>query len=1062
MKGRTRKIAVAFMLALSMTITALPVQLLSGLTGKSGVVNADEGIQYTEIGANSQNTDSSDFLPIHQRSNYGFTEQIYTADELNGVTTISAMAFKINKAGNLQATVDIYFLNTEKSSFADSKDGVPLDEATLVYSGNLNTKKTGWNYLNLNQSFTRETDKNLMVIVDNISGSWSYNIAEFDVYQSDNSNCSLYVYRLDDAYDINRMHSFKNKLRLFSSSIPYYNLAFNDNRGGTFTELTLAFTTINVISPQLAGYAFHGWNTDREGNGTSYSRGDEIILTGDTTLYAQWVKTNTITYMANDGSENSSTQDYDPTEEVRLAGKIFTRDGCFVKGWNTDSEGNGTHYDVSASIRLTGDTTLYAEWGNLNTITYMANDGSENSSTQDYDPTEDVRLAGDIFSRDGYFFKGWNTDPEGNGTHYDVSASIRLAEDTTLYAEWVKTNTITYMANDGSENSSTQDYDPNEDVRLAGEIFSCDGCFFKGWNTQADGQGDAYASSETISISGDLVLYAQWETIRYVVYHSNDGSDQSYTQVLNQNENTIYYNPFFRAHYLFTGWNTKADGTGVFYHPGQTIEDQQDLVLFAQWERTVYYDFSTSPEDSGWVFIDADEDGHSWCYGIEEYDYEESFKSHSGETDTDGSVMVSASYDDVTDEALTPDNWAVSPAGLVDPDSEMKVSLWAVAEDSGWYEEHFAIYAAKASDVDLTKEIDLDQWTQISEEYEATGEWCEYTGDLSSFSGQNVYVAIRHYDTEDMYYLNIDDVSLPFIEYDESISEHLAGHSVSLDGDIAVNFYMELDQSILESSTAEMIFKVPNGDKTNTQTVKVSEVKDHPVEIDGKTYYIFKCKVAPKDMTGEITAQIRDENRVGKTYTYSVKEYASYILSAEAGTYEDKTIRLVKALLNYGAAAQMYFGVDTQNLANSEISNEEKNLSGITAEIINKPYDPSETVLPNGVTFEYVTLSLKSETTLSLYFKSEAKLSFSCAGMKVERSTTSDGYQVARIRNINASDLGKDFEITITAGDESGTVTYSPMTYCYNVLDRGSDKPALIDICRSLYLFKQAVASYNS
>ena len=298
--------------------------------------------------------------------------------------------------------------------------------------------------------------------------------------------------------------------------------------------------------------------------------------------------------------------------------------------------------------------------------------------------------------------------------------------------------------------------------------------------------------------------------------------------------------------------------------------------------------------DYCWVFIDADEDGHSWCYGIEENDDEESFQSHSGETDTDGSVMVSASYDEVTDEALTPDNWAVSPAGLVDPDSEMKVSLWAVAEYSSWYEEHFAIYAAKVSDVDLTKEIDLTQWTQISEEYEATGEWCEYTGDLSSFSGQNVYVAIRHYDTEDMYYLNIDDVSLPFIEYDESISEHLAGHSVSLDGDIAVNFYMELDQSLLESSTAEMIFKVPNGDKTNTQTVKVSEVKDHPVEIDGKTYYIFKCKVAPKDMTGEITAQIRDENRVGKTYTYSVKEYASYILSAEAGTYEDKTIRLVK------------------------------------------------------------------------------------------------------------------------------------------------------------------------
>ena len=70
MRGRTKRIAVALMLALSMTITALPVQLLSCLTGKSGVVNADGAIQYVELGKDAETTDVSDSLPVKLLYNY--------------------------------------------------------------------------------------------------------------------------------------------------------------------------------------------------------------------------------------------------------------------------------------------------------------------------------------------------------------------------------------------------------------------------------------------------------------------------------------------------------------------------------------------------------------------------------------------------------------------------------------------------------------------------------------------------------------------------------------------------------------------------------------------------------------------------------------------------------------------------------------------------------------------------------------------------------------------------------------------------------------------------------
>ena len=58
------------------------------------------------------------------------------------------------------------------------------------------------------------------------------------------------------------------------------------------------------------------------------------------------------------------------------------------------------------------------------------------------------------------------------------------------------------------------------------------------------------------------------------------------------------------------------------------------------------------------------------------------------------------------------------------------------------------------------------------------------------------------------------------------MGSRLAGHSVSLEGDIAVNFYMELSNDIAASQTAYMQFSVPNTSKEyQNQTVKVSKAE---------------------------------------------------------------------------------------------------------------------------------------------------------------------------------------------------------------------------------------------
>lgn len=48
------------------------------------------------------------------------------------------------------------------------------------------------------------------------------------------------------------------------------------------------------------------------------------------------------------------------------------------------------------------------------------------------------------FSRSGYLFTGWNTAPDGSGASYSPNDQIELAQDTTLYAQWIVAYTLSY------------------------------------------------------------------------------------------------------------------------------------------------------------------------------------------------------------------------------------------------------------------------------------------------------------------------------------------------------------------------------------------------------------------------------------------------------------------------------------------------------------------------------------------------------------------------------------------------------------------------------------------
>ena len=119
------------------------------------------------------------------------------------------------------------------------------------------------------------------------------------------------------------------------------------------------------------------------------------------------------------------------------------------------------------------------------------------------------------------------------------------------------------------------------------------------------------------------------------------------------------------------------------------------------------------------------------------------------------------------------------------------------------------------------------------------------------------------------------------------------------------------------------------------------------------------------------------------------------------------------------------------------------------------------------MTFEGATLTLRSETSLSLYFKDadegNGTLTFAPsgfpAGVTLEpEQNLIDGCRVVRIRGIQAKYLGDTFTVSVKKGTESGTIAYCPMTYCKKA-EAGSDTN-LANVAKALYAYWTEAKTY--
>ena len=289
--------------------------------------------------------------------------------------------------------------------------------------------------------------------------------------------------------------------------------------------------------------------------------------------------------------------------------------------------------------------------------------------------------------------------------------------------------------------------------------------------------------------------------------------------------------------------------------------------------------------------------------------------------------------------------------------------------------------------------------------------------------------------------------------------------SLSLESSITMNFKV-LKNSL--SSFDEFYMTFECGGKEE----KVTDYK----ETD--KYYVFSYKgINPQLMNDNVTAVLHAKNKSGE-YTspekiMSVKEYAYTMLDRYSDDEHAKLRTLLVDLLNYGAAAQIYAGYQTDNLVNSDLTDvqkdwaskdttEFKNIRNLNYKTISNPTAEWKTcslVLKNSIMVK-VKFSAKDveNKTVEIVLKN-TKFTYT----KDDFVNNGDGTYYVYCNELFANELSDDLLFTIYENGVpcSNTMLFSVESYARLVRDNYKDKP-LDKMTTAMMLYGNSAKAYGA
>lgn len=291
--------------------------------------------------------------------------------------------------------------------------------------------------------------------------------------------------------------------------------------------------------------------------------------------------------------------------------------------------------------------------------------------------------------------------------------------------------------------------------------------------------------------------------------------------------------------------------------------------------------------------------------------------------------------------------------------------------------------------------------------------------------------------------------------------------SLSLSDNIGFNIYMRISDDVLSDDGAMMIITNSDGKviKKLISSYETTTYQDKPVK------KIVSMVPAAK-MSGKLSFKILKSDGIeSSTYICSVMDYANEMIKkADTDNECKKALPLVKAMLNYGAYSQIYFGEDNTNLANAILKAD--NTATIKSEDIIKSITYSEQGLFSNKDLEYMGSSLicESDTSLKLYFNNKNKLTEKQIKGRYDISTLDKNkhdYDIGvdgsifwiKIKGIKPAELGNVYGVNLVSDEGSVIVETSPYVYVKKTLESGDSR--LQNLCKAMWAYGQAAKEYE-
>ncbi|MCR5474270.1 MAG: InlB B-repeat-containing protein [Lachnospiraceae bacterium] len=227
-----------------------------------------------------------------------------------------------------------------------------------------------------------------------------------------------------------------------------YHLKGGKNNPDNPKTYTIKTRTFKLKTPTKRGFTFLGWYKDSACTKkiTTIKKGRK----GDIDVYAKWkVNRYTVEFEGNgstDGRMKIMKCRYG--KEYILRANKFKRTGYTFMNWNRKKRGTGKTFEDQESFtnwssKNGGVIKLYAQWNPIKYKVKFDGNGAKSGSMKRISCVYDVdfELPKCKFKRDGYSFKGWSTEDDGSGHHYDDEERVKNLTDkedeiVTLYARW--------------------------------------------------------------------------------------------------------------------------------------------------------------------------------------------------------------------------------------------------------------------------------------------------------------------------------------------------------------------------------------------------------------------------------------------------------------------------------------------------------------------------------------------------------------------------------------------------------------------------------------------------